>query len=385
MAWEEHLVVEIRERFVVRAKSPKVSMSAACREFGISRKTGYKWLQRFEREGIGGLSDRSRRPRLRRGVDGETVLRVLELQAKYGWGPKKLRGLLLHQGVTGAPSARTIARILVRAGVTRRKRRSAQMRSAPAKAPSVRAMAPNDVWTLDFKGWWRARNGERCEPLTVRDAYSRYVLCARIMDTHATKTIQREFVRLFRRFGVPKWMQFDNGEPFAAMQARAGLTRLSAWFVSLGITLLRSRPGKPQDNGAHERVHLDIKNEVQSSPAGTRLAEQRALTLWRTRFNDERPHEALGMRTPSECYYPSARAYVGPQPPRYPEGWRVRRVSAKGFIKIEGAQVFLGEGLVGHDVALEPHGDECQAWFYGVVLGMLKPASSVSPLPAGGT
>ena len=384
MAWEEHSVVEIRERFVLRASSSKVSMSAACREFGISRKTGYKWLRRFESGGVDALQDRSRRPRLSRCVDGETVLRILELQARYRWGPKKLRDLLRRQGVAPLPSARSIARILVRASVPRRKRRAAQMCSVPSKAPRVQATAPNDAWTVDFKGWWLAQNGERCEPLTVRDAFSRYVLCARIMKSHATETIQREFVRLFRQFGVPKTMLFDNGDPFAAMQARAGLTRLSAWLVSLGITILRSRPGKPQDNGAHERVHLDIRNEVQADPAATRRAQQCVLTRWRARFNDERPHEALGMRTPSECYYPSARAYVAPQPPRYPEGWRVRRVSPKGFIKLDGAQVFVSEGLVGHDIALEP-GANPKAWFYGVALGMLKPTASMPPPPTGGT
>jgi putative transposase len=384
MAWEEHSVVEIRERFVLRAKSSKVSISAACREFGISRKTGYKWLARYERGGVDALQDQSRRPRLSRSVDGETVLRVLELQAKYRWGPKKLREMLRRERRGPVPSARTVARILQRNNIVRKKRRAAQISSIPSKAPRPTVRAPNDLWTVDFKGWWVAQNGERCEPLTMRDAFSRYVLCARIVESRSTETIQREFTLIFRQFGIPKTMLFDNGDPFASTQARAGLTRLSAWLVSLGITILRSRPGKPQDNGSHERMHLDILEEVQAHPAPTRRAQQRVLSLWRARFNDERPHEALRMRTPSEVYFPSTRAYVGPQPPRYAEGWRVRRVNPKGFIKLEGEPIFLGEGLVGHHIALQP-GPECVAWFYGVTLGMLKPPASVPPSPTGGT
>lgn len=367
--------MEIRERFVLRAQSPKGSMSALCREFGVSRKTGYKWLERFGREGIEGLKDRSRRPRLSARVDGETVLRVLELHARYRWGPKKLRVLLMRE--RGAVvSVRTIARILRRAGIAPRRRRRLDVPSARVtERPRVVVEAPNDVWTVDFKGWWNARNGERCEPLTVRDAHSRYVLCARIVESHATAIVQREFELLFRKYGLPKTLQFDNGEPFAALQARAGITRLSAWWVSLGIKLVRSRPAKPQDNGGHERMHGDIASEIQREPASTRLAQQRALTMWRRRFNEERPHEALRMQTPAECYTRSERAFLGPQPPQYESSWPVRRVSAKGFIKMGGVPIFLGEGLVGQCVGLKPLDLGHQAWFYEIDLGIIRTAA----------
>ena len=247
-----------------------------------------------------------------------------------------------------------------------------QVRSVVTEVPRVIADEPNAVWTVDFKGWWRARNGQRCEPLTVRDAFSRYVLCARILETHATETVRREFERLFRAHGMPKTLQFDNGEPFAAIQARAGITRLSAWWVSLGIELVRSRMGKPQDNAAHERMHSEIMSEVQMQPASTRLAQNRELSIWRRRFNEVRPHEALGMRTPAECYRRSERSYSGPTAFDYPLPWLVRRVSSKGFVKIDGAQVYLGEGLVGQTVGLEPVDLGHRAWFYGIDLGVLK-------------
>ncbi len=365
--------MEIRERFVLRAKSPKESMSGLCREFGISRKTGYKWLQRFEERGVEGLRDQSRRPRLSSRVAGETVLRVLELHAQYRWGPKKLHALLRRERVAEVPSARTVARILRRAGIGPKRHRLEKIpSSASTKAPSVVAQAPNDVWTLDFKGWWRSRDGERCDPLTVRDAFSRYVLCARILESHATELVKREFERLFREFGVPKALQCDNGEPFAALRARGAMTRLSAWWISLGITLVRSRPGKPQDNGAHERMHGDIMREVQTQPAQTRLAQQRALSTWRRRFNEVRPHEALEMRTPSEVYRRSDRPYAGPCAPTYAEPWLIRRVSARGFVKIDGALIFIGEGLVGQEIGLEPVDKGHRAWFYSVDLGLLQ-------------
>jgi len=368
--------VDVREQFILRAKSPNASISGLCREFKISRKTGYKWLQRFEERGVEGLRDQSRRPLVSLRVTGETVLRVLELHGKYRWGPKKLHALLRREKIEHVPSARTIARILRRAGFGPKRRRLERIPSAVStKAPSVVAEAPNDVWTVDFKGYWRAGNGERCEPLTVRDAFSRCVLCARILKSHATELVRLEFERIFREFGVPKVLQFDNGEPFAAVQGRGAITRLSAWWVSLGIRLVRSRPAKPQDNGAHERMHGDIMREVESKPAQSRLAQQRALTMWRKRFNDVRPHEALGMRTPSELYRRSERIYVGPSAPTYAEGWLVRRVSAKGLVKIEGAQIFIGEGLGGQEIGLEPVDNGHRVWFYEIDLGVLHVAA----------
>jgi transposase InsO family protein len=364
--------MEIREQFVLRASGRGVVFAELCREFGVSRKTGYKWQKRFKQQGVDGLADASRRPRRSIRVQGEVVLRVLELHARYKWGPKKLRDLLRREHGKSV-SARTIARILRRAGIGPRRRRVRLIRSPVPRAPTVKPSRPNAVWTVDFKGWWCARDGQRCDPLTVRDAFSRYVLWARLVEGHTFEAVQSEFKRVFREFGLPDCIHVDNGEPFASTGARAGLTRLSAWWVSLGIRLVRSRPGKPQDNGAHERMHADIARDLQASPAATRSAQQRALSIWRRQFNEKRPHEALSMRRPADLYRPSKRPFQGPRPVTYSERWSLRRVSSKGFIGIAGAQLFLGEGLIGQVVGIEPlDQSHHRAWFYGIDLGIVE-------------
>jgi putative transposase len=371
MPWKEHRLVDLRKEFVLRARSPGVVFAQLCREHGVARKTGYKWVARFERLGVEGLSDVSRRPHRSMRVSGEVVLRVLELYARYKWGPKKLRDLLRRQDGLSV-SIKTVSRILRRAGILAKPRRIRLLQSSVTTPPRVPVRGPNALWTVDFKGWWKSADGRRCEPLTVRDAFSRYVVCARLVESATVVIVRREFERIFREFGLPRCIQVDNGEPFASTCARAGLTRLSAWWVSLGIRLVRSRPGKPQDNGGHERMHADIAREVQASPAATLPAQQRLLSRWRRCFNELRPHEALSMRTPADVYCPSSRPYRGPRPATYTKNWSARRVSSKGFIKIGGRPLFLGEGLVGQTVGLEPLGPlRYRAWFYRVDLGLI--------------
>lgn len=364
--------MDLRKEFVLRARSPGVVFAELCREYGVARKTGYKWVARFERLGVDGLSDASRRPHRSIRIGGEVVLRVLELYARYKWGPKKLRELLRrHDRMT--VSVKTVSRILRRAGILAKSRRTRFLQSSVTAAPRVAVRAPNALWTVDFKGWWKSADGRRCEPLTVRDAFSRFVLCARLVEAPTVAVVRGEFERIFREFGLPRCIQVDNGEPFASTCARAGLTRLSAWWVSLGIRLVRSRPGKPQDNGGHERMHADIAGEVQASPAATLSAQQGLLSRWRRRFNELRPHEALSMRRPADLYRASSRSYRGPRPVTYTKSWSPRRVSSKGFIKIAGSQLFLGEGLIGQTVGLEPLGPlRFRAWFYRVDLGIVE-------------
>lgn len=368
--------MEIRQQFVLRARSPGVVFAQLCREYGVSRKTGYKWRSRFERLGVEGLADASRRPHAPVRTSGEVVLRVLELYAKYKWGPKKLQALLRRESRRHQVSVKTVGRILRRAGIAARPRRGRLINSAVRVPPRVTFTEPNALWTVDFKGWWRSADGRRCEPLTVRDAFSRYVLCARVLADATSAGVRREFERLFREFGVPRCIQVDNGEPFVSMHARAGLTRLSAWWVSLGIQFVRSRPGKPQDNGAHERMHGDIAREVETSPSTTLLAQQRRLSQWRRRFNEERPHEALSMRVPADVYRPSRRSYGGPKPATYTASWPARRVSHKGFISITGIKLYMGEGLIGQIVGLEPLSRQrYRAWFHRVDLGIIELAA----------
>lgn len=375
MPWREQTTMSQREAFVLRALEPHANLSELCREFGISRKTAYKWKERFAERGVVGLEDLSRRPHhcpVR--VEGEVVLRILELRAAHRrWGPKKLRHLLTREFAADAvPSVRTVARVLERAGEVER-RRAPTPTNAPTDAPKVDVAAPNDLWTVDFKGAWHTRNGMRAEPLTVRDAFSRFVLTAELLDTNRTEPVRAVFVRLFEQHGLPRAIQVDNGTPFIAMKAPAGLTRLSAWWVSLGIRVVRGRPGHPQDNGGHERMHLDVADEVERTPAEDNAATTRALTLWRHEFNHVRPHEALDMRTPAEVYVRSTRRYTGPKRCVYAPGVTARPVSNRGYVKFGGRAYYVGLGLVGQVLGL-CGGDDgvITAHLYDVDLGAFR-------------
>jgi hypothetical protein len=242
------------------------------------------------------------------------------------------------------------------------------------RAPEAVAKACNDVWTVDFKGWWRARDGARCEPLTVRDAFSRYVLCAKLVGATTIEEVRQEFAQLFRKHGVPKAIQCDNGEPFISVRSRAGLTRLSAWWVSLGITIVRSRPGCPQDNGGHERMHRDMRADVEAFPAISRLSEQRALDRWRQQFNQVRPHEALGGKTPGEVYRSAPHRTLVIRSWHYPHGWIVRRPSTPtGVICFRYEPLVVGRAFIGHRIGIEPLDDSTgRLWFRDVDLGTIQ-------------
>ncbi|MCP4409940.1 MAG: transposase, partial [Gammaproteobacteria bacterium] len=290
MPWQEAITVKLREEFVLKALEPYSNVSELCRAYGISRKTGYKWIKRFREGGIEGLADRSRRPHtspLR--ASGEVVLRVIELRRRHKtWGPKKLRVVLLRSiPQRDAPSVRTIARILKRAGLVRPigRPRGRNVSMAPTERPEVVATSPNELWTVDFKGWWRTRDGKRAEPLTVRDAHSRYVICAKLLESTKAHPVQSVFKGLFEHYGLPKAILVDNGAPFVSMHSRAGLTSLSAWWVALGIQMVRGRPGHPQDNGGHERMHLDLRFEVEDIAADNLEMQREVLEDWRQRFN----------------------------------------------------------------------------------------------------
>jgi putative transposase len=270
------------------------------------------------------------------------------------------------------PSLRTIARVLKRCGQIRERRR----RIGPTlveRAPQVVALKPNDVWTVDFKGWWRTRDGSRCEPLTVRDAYSRYVLCVRLMRSTSAKDVRTVFEELFRRHGVPRAIQCDNGVPFIAVNARGGLTKLSAWWISLGIRIVRSRPGKPQDNGGHERMHRDLEAEVAAQPAGDPSVQQRQCDRWKQQFNHIRPHEALQGSVPADLYKPSPQRTLKPIPSTYLRHMLVRSVGVSGAFKHLGENYFVSTAIRGHRIGLEQvEGFTWRVWFYDLDLGTLE-------------
>jgi hypothetical protein len=237
----------------------------------------------------------------------------------------------------------------------------------------ARPERPNQVWTIDFKGWWYTRNRSRFEPLTIRDGYSRYVLCAQALDNACTETVRAAMERVFERHGLPEIIRSDNGSPFAARRSPLGLSRLSAWWLTLGIDLDRIAPGRPDQNGGHERMHRDLAVEVEGQAEVDAASQQAALDVWRRTFNEERPHEALGMRVPQELYQSSPRKF-DPAPVElvYPAGYAVRKVMRTGHVNFAHRSINISAALDGREVGLEPLSAERYAvWFCRLRLGEL--------------
>src|SRR5437868_1974923 len=314
MPWKKSGPMEERTEFALRAMRT-LNFRALCQQYGISAKTGYKWRERFWRKGLAGMAEESRRPKSHsKQLPEEEVCEIVRLKlAHAAWGPRKIRELYLR-GHGEVASESTFKRVLERTGLTQKRRRHRAPESGRL-SNGREAAALNEVWTVDFKGWWR--NGDkRCEPLTVRDEYSRYLLEVRAVEDARSETVRKSFERIFARHGLPEAIRSDNGSPFASRQGLLGLSRLSVWWVVLGIDLERGRPGHPQDNAGHERMHKDISRELEAEGE----CEQAALDVWRETFNYERPHEALGMRCPGEVYLASERKYEGtPEDLDYPK------------------------------------------------------------------
>lgn len=370
--------MSLKIEFVERAMRGE-SVAELALAFGVTRAAGYKWLKRFKADGYEGLEEKSRRPvSVPLATAEDVVMAVLELRETHPtWGPRKLEIVLRRKLKEQTPSERTIARILKRAKKVRERRKRRPL-NVVELAPTVRAKHPNDIWTVDFKGWWRARNGERCDPLTVRDAFSRYVL-ATVVCPSTIEAVRKIFEQLFRKHGLPNAIQCDNGEPFVAVTARGGLSRLSAWWVSLAIGLVRSRLASPQDNGAHERMHADIAREVEASPGLTAESEQRRFARWRQQFNHVRPHDALNGKTPAEVYKVEERRPFKQTKYRYPEHVHTRRVSKNGRFSFGETTYFVSQSLAGLDVGIEPmDATRVRAWFNKVDLGVVNIVPEVS-------
>lgn len=368
MPWKKNGPMEQRIEFAMKSLQTD-NFSALCAEYGISTKTGYKWKERFIRGGMGGMQEVSRRPNSHPEQLSEAVVcEMVHLKLQHlKWGPRKIRQLYQRQHGDAA-SESSFKRILERAGLTEPRRRRPAAQGGRLWS-GRRAQAVNEVWTVDFKGWWYDPHKARCQPLTVRDEYSRYVLELRRLADAKGVTVRACFERLFERHGLPAAIRSDNGAPFAHTSALLGLSRLSAWWAALGIDLERGRPGCPQDNGAHERLHRDIGTELEPH-----TTEQAALDVWRQEFNQERPHEALGMKYPGQVYQNSARAYEGtPEDLEYP-GLDTRRVVPCGNIVWKGLGIFLSTSLAGWSVGLKPaERGRFELWFGRLLLGWLDP------------
>lgn len=369
--------MSLKMEFVERVAAGE-KIAPLCREFGISRTAGHKWWKRYKEQGHAGLEEQSRRPKTTPLATAEELV-IATLQARDAhprWGPRKLYALLHRRFGDATPAVRTIARILRRANKVRERRKRAPI-SVIDQAPTLRAGAPNDVWTVDFKGWWRVLDGSRCEPLTVRDSYSRFVLALSATATTG-QAVRAIFEQLFRRHGVPKAIQCDNGTPFVSVRARAGLSVLSAWWVSLGIRIVRSRPGCPQDNGGHERMHADVCAEVQSDPAATLAEQQRVLDRWRQDFNHVRPHDALGGKTPAELYKPTERRRPIPRAFEYPKRFYVARVDIEGCVRFRHDSCRVGTPFVGLEIGIEViDARQVRFWLHDIDLGLFETIPAV--------
>ncbi len=385
MPWKDTQAMDQRIEFAMKALSHP-NFGELCRHYGISRKTGYKWRERFVSHGLDGMSELSRRPHSHaQQLSEDIVCQMARLKnAHPHWGPRKIRELY-RRARRGAepPSESSFKRVLDKAGLTEpRKRRLVKERGRLARG--IKADAPNDIWSVDFKGWWHDNSGHRIEPLTVRDEHSRMILELRAVPDARTDTVRASFEQLFEKHGLPAAIRSDNGPPFASANGLLGLSQLSAWWLALGIDLERSRPGCPQDNGAHERMHLDVRRELQTGRLGR---SQETFDQWRHEFNTQRPHEALGMATPAEIYRPSTRTYEGTPEQLDYQGKETRRVKITGHIVLGGQPVFLSRSLAGWDIAFGEQADErTELWFANLLLGHLH-ADTVSfhPITPGAT
>ncbi len=373
MPWKEADSVNRRTEFVLRVFENKLTFAELCHEYGISRKTGYKWKQRFMEQGLEGLTDQSRRPHESpNGLDEETICRIVRLKLAHpSWGPRKIRtifGRAYPEAELASES--TFKRVLDRAGLVEHRKRRKQRESGRIENP-IEVERPNQMWTVDFKGWWLTEDRNRFEPLTVCDAHSRYILCARALDNSRSITVRREFERLFTQYGLPEVIRSDNGTPFAASNAPLGLSRLSAWWLALGINLDRIMPGRPDQNGRHERMHRDIASEIQCDSAEDLRTQQAVLDTWRETFNHERPHEAIEMKVPNDLYQRSQRRYEPVETVlEYPSGYLRRRVGAGGGIRLQSIPVNVSTALAGWDVGLKPDADHRYGlWFCRLRLG----------------
>lgn len=374
MPWQETDAMDQRCRFVVTYLSGQFEMSELCRRYGISRPTGYKWVERYRDEGAAGLQERSRAAhRCPHRMSAEAARWILaERRAHPHWGPRKLlRRYRIKCSPRAAPSRSAIAQLLRRHGLSQpRKRRRARPQGG---ARVVRVHQPNALWTIDFKGQFRLGDHRWCYPLTVMDSASRFLLDCDAQPRISGELVRQRMQRLFQHYGLPHAIHSDNGPPFAATSL-TGLSQLSVYWLKLGIALHRSRPGCPQDNGAHERMHRTLKAETARPACAHLRAQQSRFRRFQAEYNQQRPHEALNDHTPSQLYRPSLRPYPKRlDPPHYPGHFQVRNVRTDGSIKWGGQLLFVSSALCAERVGLEEIDDGLWSlWFMNHLLGRIE-------------
>jgi len=353
MPWKETCAMEERLKLMLEWEAEEKSVSELCRCYGVSRKTGYKWHRRYVERGASGLLDLSRAPhRHPHALSDAVVASILEVRHGHPtWGPKKIRAYLgRHRPGVGWPAVSSIGELLQREGlvVSRRKR----LRAPPRTAPFATCAEANDVWCIDLKGWFKCGDGARCDPLTLSDARSRYLLrCQALRCTdgeHAWPVLEAAF----REYGLPGALRSDNGPPFGSVGA-GGLSPFAVKVVKAGVMVERIDPGQPQQNGRLERLHLTLKQETASPPASSLRAQGRRFEAFQRSYNEERPHEALDQTPPADHYQSSARRYSGRlREPEYGDDEEVRRVHHSGEVRWRGHSIYISESLVGEPVGL---------------------------------
>lgn len=362
MPWEETCVMDERLRFVAAFQEKSASMSELCRRFGISRKTGYKLIDRYTTEGPVALLDRSRARNTHANAVPEAMVRIIlaKREANPTWGPRKLRAALRRESPdTYWPASSTIGALIKQAGLveTRRRRR----RVPTYDGPFTPATTPNERWNVDFKGWFRTRDGARCDPLTVTDDCSRFLLVCKAVEKANFDQVRACFEKAFEDYGLPERIRSDNGPPFAT-RSLSGLSQLSVWWLKLGILPERIAPGHPEQNGRHERMHRTLKQETTRPPKLNRILQQQAFDTFAEIYNKERPHAALNDDVPAEHYTPNPRGAIATPQVVYPPGTETRRVTGPGTIVLRNEKIFLSKALSGESVALEPI-DDVQRFF----------------------
>ena len=358
MPWKETNAMKEKEKFIEEMLKNEKPFKHLCSEYGISEKTGYKWKNRFFEEGKAGLYEQSRASHTHSNmIDGDTAAELICLKnAHPAWGPKKIRELYAKAYPDkSVPSLSSVKRILEKAGLVKARRtRKPASSDCPRLQKQIKAQAPNDVWCIDFKGWWKS-DGEICEPFTVRDQFSRKILCAKLMTSKDSAAVRAVMTELFRTYGLPKVIHSDNGAPFAAPNGLLNLTTLSAWWITLDILPDRSEKGCPGQNGSLERMHADIAREIEGKVPGGIAANQAVLDAWVLEYNSVRPNEAIGMDTPDSVYSVSERKYLGDYDElEYPLGFQVRKVLNSGEILFRGIRFSIGYALRGLQVGLMP-------------------------------
>jgi transposase InsO family protein len=379
MPWKTTHPQEQRFELVRQMQSGQTSVTELCRRFKVSRFTAYQWQRRYRAGRLKALEDKSRRPgQVGRRTSPLWLRRIRRLRRQHKtWGARKLRARLRTCfAQKGCPAVATISRWLKRWGLARGRRRSkpGPVMVRPALRPARHC---NDVWTVDFKGWFRTGDGTRVDPLTVRDLYSRYGLRIALLPAQSVARTKKQFGKIFRKYGLPKRIRSDNGVPFGA-GGPTGLTRLSAWWIKLGIQVQFITPARPCENGSHEQFHRVYKAEAACPPAWTPSGQQQRSNRWLRHYNEQRPHEALRMKVPAWFYRKSKRRLPATiKSWKYPAGWVKRWVKGNGEINWRGQRRFVGEAFVNDYIGLKPVGQKRWKVYFGpVVIGELRQSES---------